>query len=777
MSPLCLPGSTVVVRDEQWRVAGIDAYERCSVITLEGSDRRRLRVIDPFDRVVAVDSRRIVRRPRNTVLRRAMAAVAGDRPAIGLWTAATATIDLLPYQLEPALAVLRGATRVLLADGVGLGKTIQAGLILSELRERGFVERALVLCPAGLRAGWALELQQRFGIPCGVIDQVAIADIGATLPPGVNPWTMHATVIASIDLVKRPEVMAALAAVPIDMVIADEAHHLTPGTDRGAAVDALASRAPWCVLATATPHSGDDAAFDYLARIGGHGDPLTIFRRSRQQAGLDSRRRERLFRMRPGAAEMTLLDEVRKYTQAIWRARGVTDRFAQLVAITIARRAASSPLALERTLRRRLTLLSPAAEPVQNDLPWDEEYDGDDCGAPALLARPGLQSEAAERTVIERLLHLIAGIDAAAKLRWIGRALLRLDEPAIVFTEYRDTVEAILAMLPPHIRPLTITGATPIDERRSAVESLNRGDADVLLATETAGEGLNLHYRCRLVIDVELPWSPLRLEQRIGRVDRLGQGRRVHAWRLLHAGTIETHVLECLQQRRHRAARLDQAGAIDEASVAAMVFGETSRQIPRAPAIASAVVPGVEAECARLMQQRRYAVAHQKERRAVGAPPQRRATTRMVALHSTTLINERGAIVADSSCAHLITVDGRGGWPRDVLERIATSESLQAAAGEFRDCTLSAVNANLAPLRQRVDARIAAIRRHLAASRTRAVQRSLFDGRGEQTATAHEAACDVLDAALARRSRSVIGTVAADASATRLIAAWPVTRR
>jgi hypothetical protein len=133
--------------------------------------------------------------------------------------------------------------------------------------------------------------------------------------------------------------------------------------------------------------------------------------------------------------------------------------------------------------------------------------------------------------------------------------------------------------------------------------------------------------------------------------------------------------------------------------------------------------------------------------------------------------------VADSSCAHLITVDGRGGWPRDVLERIATSESLQAAAGEFRDCTLSAVNANLAPLRQRVDARIAAIRRHLAASRTRAVQRSLFDGRGEHTATAHEAACDVLDAALARRSRSVIGTVAADASATRLIAAWPVTRR
>jgi len=777
MSHTCLPGSTVIVRDEQWRVAGIDAYERCSVITLEGSDRRRLRVIDPFDHVVAVDSRRIVRHSRNAVVRRAMAAVTGERPAVGLWTAAAATIDLLPYQLEPALAVLRGATRVLLADGVGLGKTIQAGLILAELRERGLVERALVLCPAGLRAGWALEFQQRFGIPCGVIDQGAIAEIGATLPPGVNPWTMHATVIASIDLVKRPEVMAALAAVPLDIVIADEAHHLTPATDRGAAVDALAARAPWCVLATATPHSGDEAAFDYLARIGSHGEPLTIFRRSHHDAGLDSRRRERLFKMRPGAAEMTLLDEVQKYTQAIWRARSVTDRFAQLVAITIARRAASSPLALERTLRRRLALLSAAAEPVQTDLPWDEDEDGDDCGAPALLARPGLPSDAAERAVIDRLLHLIAGVDAPAKLCWIGRALMRLDEPVIVFTEYRDTVDAILAMLPPRIRSLTITGATPIDERRSAVASFNRGDADVLLATDTAGEGLNLHHCCRLVIDVELPWTPLRLEQRIGRVDRLGQARRVHAWRLLHEGTIERRVLECLQQRRHRAARLDQAGAIDERSVAAMVFGERSDSMPSAPAIASAAVPGVAAECARLMQQRRFRVRQRYEPQAAGARPRRRAATRMVALHSTTVINERGAIVAESPCVHLITVDGRGGSPRDVLEHIATSESLQAAAEAFRDRTLAAVDADLAPLRQRLDGRVAAIRNHLAASRTRVVQRSLFDGRGEQAATAHEAACEVLDAALARRSRSVMGAVAADANATRLIAVWPVSRR
>ena len=208
------PGGIVNVRGERWRLARVDAYERCSVLTLDGRDvanaNRRLRVIEPFDRAMPVASDRMVRRKRRSVLRTALRAIAHARPATGLWTAAEASIDLLPYQLEPALAVLRGATRLLLADAVGLGKTIQAGLILAELRERGWAERALVLCPAGLRATWAAELQQRFHIDCAVLDQSAIAESVAALPPGINPWSSHATIVASIDFVKRPEVLAAL---------------------------------------------------------------------------------------------------------------------------------------------------------------------------------------------------------------------------------------------------------------------------------------------------------------------------------------------------------------------------------------------------------------------------------------------------------------------------------------------------------------------------------------------------------------------------------------
>ena len=146
---------------------------------------------------------------------------------MGLWTAAAAKIDLLPYQWEPALAVLAGCTRVLLADEVGLGKTVQAGLIVGELQARGLVERALILVPAGLRDTWARELGDRLGIEARIVDHAEIAQLTASWPPDVNPWSRRGVTIASIDYVKRPEVLAAIEDVPIDIVIADEAHHLT----------------------------------------------------------------------------------------------------------------------------------------------------------------------------------------------------------------------------------------------------------------------------------------------------------------------------------------------------------------------------------------------------------------------------------------------------------------------------------------------------------------------------------------------------------------------
>src|SRR5204863_4684805 len=235
--------------------------------------------------------RLVGRRPWRRACRTLLAA---NAPPGALRCAGRPRIDLLPHQLEPALAVMRGSgARLLLADEVGLGKTIQAALVLSELRERAAADRALILTPAGLREQWAGELADRFGTAAVVVDSRDLRRRRAELPIGVNPWSTVTTAVASIDYVKRPEIFASVAACRWDVVIVDEAHHVAGDNDRRHAVGALASRAPYVLLLTATPHDGDRRSFRSLCELGGHGDSLLIFRRTRGDVGLGTGRRVR----------------------------------------------------------------------------------------------------------------------------------------------------------------------------------------------------------------------------------------------------------------------------------------------------------------------------------------------------------------------------------------------------------------------------------------------------------------------------------------------------
>jgi superfamily II DNA or RNA helicase len=733
----------VHVRGEEWRVARVDAYDHCTIVTLDGGAYRRpLRIIEPFDRprIRRSTPRRAHRR---VVLRAALNTILGARPAIGLWTAAEAAIDLLPYQLEPALAVLNGATRVLLADGVGLGKTIEAGLILSELRVRGWVERALILCPAGLRTMWAGELQHRFNIASAVFDQAAIADTTATLPPGVNPWTGHGTVIASIDLAKRHEMRTALCEVPFDVLIADEAHHLTPGTDRGELVRRIASRTPWCIFVSATPHSGDEAAFQYLAGLGNHGEALTIFRRGPHYAGRRGRR-ERVVRVRPSDREAVVLAAADTYARAIWRDRGAHEHAVRLVAITIARRAASSPLALRRTVLRRLSLLSASAPTEQPLLPWDEREAFDDEMPAEVLGRAGLADAAGERDMIDRLLTLIDGTESA-KFDWLVRFLTRAGEPAIIFTEYRDTLEALLTALPPSMPVASISGAHTPSLRQSAVDAFNRGDADVLLATDTAGEGLNLHRRCRLVVDMELPWNPMRLEQRLGRVDRIGQTRRVHAVRLIHPHSIEERVLDCIRRRR----------SVSEAEVARWIFQSDSGVAQQGWSPQSTSVPSAVIEVQRVARQRAMAKSPRTGAVAHGTSD----SARFVAVHRLTFANALGSVTAEYVAAHVVD--------RDAADRVDI-----ALVDRMREhCAL--IDQHLMPLRTSVGDRLSRIRAQIAETAQQRVQQSLFDDRAGAAARHLKAVIARFDSALARRHAGLTSPATPKGATATLAAAWP----
>lgn len=552
-------GAVVEARGEAWRVARSEVFERCALVTLQGVGTanygERLRVLSPFDHLASPSGHERLRRiGRQACLRRAARAAAEAHPWHGLWTASLANIDVLPWQLEPALAVLDGASRVLLADAVGLGKTIQAGLILAELLARGLVERALVLTPAGLRGQWLHELKDRFDIPAAELDQPAIARAVATLPVGANPWLSAPVVVSSIDLVKRPEHAAALDQVELDLLIVDEAHHVTPGTDRGAVVARLARRCPWTVMVTATPHSGDERAFAFLHALGSSGcDGLTVFRRGPDEVSRPSARRMRLCAVTATAAETAMHQEVEAYARTIWRERGSTDESARLVAIVLARRAASSAAALVRTLERRRLLTSGASCPAQEPLPWEEPDDRDEIEPEAVLRVQGLANAGRERDVLDGLIALARAASVhSSKTNWIARFLRRTREPVVVFSEYRDTIADLARLLAPE-RVAELHGGLSPAERRWALDRFVDGRARVLVATDAAGEGLNLQQRCRTVINIELPWNPVRLEQRAGRVDRLGQRRPVHAVHLFHAGTIEDRVLAQLHRRVARA--------------------------------------------------------------------------------------------------------------------------------------------------------------------------------------------------------------------------------
>jgi SNF2 family DNA or RNA helicase len=248
-----------------------------------------------------------------------------------LRAAPTANIDILPFQLEPALAVVRGAApRLLLADEVGLGKTIQAGLALAELQQRGWCHDALIVTPAGLRQQWCEELRQRFDIHAAVIDAASLAALVDSAPFDVNPWSREPVTITSIDFAKQPEVLQGLTSRVWDVLIVDEAHQATIASQRYEAVDTIAKRARHVMLLTATPHAGRDDAYRALCAIGQVGDdePIRLFRRTREIAGLRRSRRVHLLPVAQGSLGREMHRLLDAYLAQVWniaRSSGTRD--------------------------------------------------------------------------------------------------------------------------------------------------------------------------------------------------------------------------------------------------------------------------------------------------------------------------------------------------------------------------------------------------------------------------------------------------------------------
>jgi hypothetical protein len=400
--------------------------------------------------------------------------------------------------------------------------------------------------------------------------------------------------------------------------------------------------------------------------------------------------------------------------------------------------------------------LLPATSVANSQLPLFVGLDdGDDEEPVGALGPPGLRDVEEERTVLARLLELArAAAVRESKVAWLKRLLRRVAEPVIVFTEYRDTLERIAAGLD-HVDLALLHGGLTVRERREVVSRFCDGTTRLLLATDTGSEGLNLHHRCRLVVSLELPWTPTRLEQRAGRVDRIGQSRPVHAIRLVAAATCEEEIVATLARRVDRI-RTAFGARPDQRQVAAAVLGgeslppaEIERSHPDIRMAGSDLAPAAVQEARRLGSVRAWiqgAAPHRDTRAAIASlrNTSRRGRGSRLWVYSLAFAGESNVPVWNTLLG--AAADGVPVSPRN-------APALRAALAPFPDL-LRAIDAagsvsreQLAEdLRRTIELwmqRDADILAAIAADHARMsqglLQRSLFDRRNERTAGARSA--------------------------------------
>ena len=530
---------------------------------------------------------------------------------------AVSRISPLPHQLEAVYGLFleEPVLRFLLADDPGAGKTIMAGLYIKELRLRRAADRVLIVTPANLRPQWQRELAERFDIHCLQFDASTF-----DASPTQNPWDLHDCVIVSRDWLKREDVLGAFEAADKrwDLAILDEAHGYTLQVDAGGrvskrseryrAAESVAERAHRLICLTATPHSGRNSSLWGLLRLvdrDAYGDVCPTgqidlspqhYRKVPKERMVDMAGKN-LFKPRHphtvgyelAGAELDLYEAVTRFVStelARIRSDGAAG-VAGFALTTMQRRLASSVRAIKRTLERRIARLERALEDpaayLRNRRDFASLINPDDPDAVADLAeedRWGLEERAldewlpstvaelqAELDVVRPLLSQAEETEIAGTEVKLNELLGVLDDEGLrrdrsvkllIFTEHRDTLDFLVERLAAEGFELAyIHGGMKLRDRIAA-EKHFREHAQIMVATEAAGEGINLQF-CHLMVNYDIPWNPNRLEQRMGRIHRIGQTRDVHIYNLVALNTRESAVLHTLLHKLE-----NMAGALGE---------------------------------------------------------------------------------------------------------------------------------------------------------------------------------------------------------------------
>ena len=455
-------------------------------------------------------------------------------------------VELYPHQLRTARTVLRRFRgRAMLCDEVGLGKTVEAGMILLELLMRKLARRVLVLTPSSLVEQWRGELARKFGVSVVTPEDDAFKDLGD------EAWAKHERILASYHKVRREPYRSLVTAQEWDLVIIDEAHHFrNKNTVLWKFANALQKK--YILLLTATPVQNNLDELYNLVTLLQPGLLSTAKRFQQQFVDKHDKLAPRNLDQLHGLLAEAMVRNRRSNVSV-----GLTRRYATTQSVL--------PAEDERALYEDVTAF------VKSHLRTLPAAGEDTRKTPALFSRMALvtlQKElgSSSMAAADTLDKLAEGTrdkstkawlhDAATRARTAGNAkivaLLELarkwDDKLLVFTQFRRTQEQIVrALAGAGERVVQFHGGMTRLEKEAAVTAF-RADARILVSTESGSEGRNLQF-CHALCNFDLPWNPMRIEQRIGRLSRIGQTHDVRVFNLLGAGTIEADILRVLEAK------------------------------------------------------------------------------------------------------------------------------------------------------------------------------------------------------------------------------------
>lgn len=580
------PGSIVEVRDEEWLVSSVEPTSDGHVVHVLGlSDLVRdteasfstaldtVLVVDPTDVTVVADTSEKFRRSRlwlESMLRKTPVAIADP----SLATAHRALARPLEYQFKAVRQALDPDNlrpRILLADAVGLGKTLEIGMILAELVRRGRGERILVVTPKHVLEQMQMELWTRFALPFVRLDSAGIQRIRQILPATRNPFTYYKRVIISIDTLKSDRYLNHLRKQQWDAVVIDESHNVTNvAAQNNRLARLLASRTDALILASATPHNGRAESFAELIRmldpsaVSPSGELDTeqvkklVIRRHRHHPDVASevgddwaeRQPPRNITVSASASE----DAVARELEDVWlwpeQGRSAYSGSTRLFPWVLAKAFLSSPDALTQSITERRKRLDP-----------------DDIDAAREISALDHLDELVQATPLRKSAKYIALLDYLAEIGVKRNG----DTRVVVFAERVATLKALAQALSTDLK-MTLTDGRDLGnvtvlhgglsdvEQQDIVESfkLESSPIRILVTGDVASEGVNLHSQCHDMVHYDIPWSLIRIEQRNGRIDRYGQRHRPRIVTLLLTPSTthfagDLRVLTRLVEREHEA--------------------------------------------------------------------------------------------------------------------------------------------------------------------------------------------------------------------------------